>query len=64
MTEQQIEALDLPDIKVEQVTKDAKNLFQNIVMPLLVLTIRLEIDVIFHLGYNKFFNNVGPSGIK
>lgn len=33
-------------------------------MPLLVLTIRLEIDIIFHLSYNKFFNNIGPSGNK
>jgi hypothetical protein len=33
-------------------------------MPLLVLTIRLEIDVVFHLSYNQFFNNIGPSGNK
>ena len=27
LTEEQIEALNLPDMKVEQVTKDAKNLY-------------------------------------
>jgi hypothetical protein len=33
-------------------------------MPLLLLTTRLEIDVIFHLAFNQFFNNIGPSGNK
>ena len=33
-------------------------------MPLLVLTIRIEIDVIFNLGYNKFFTNISLSGKK
>ena len=42
----------MPDMQAQQINKDAKNLFENIVMPLLVLTIRLEIDVVFHLSYN------------
>jgi hypothetical protein len=49
---------------VEQATKEAKHLFKVLVMPLLLLTIRLEIDVIFHLTYSKFFGNIGPSGKK
>jgi hypothetical protein len=64
LTEEQIEELNLPDLKIEQVTRDAKNLFSNIVMPLLLLTIRLETDVIFHLAYYKFFNNIGLNGKK
>lgn len=64
LTDEQIEGLELPDMQAQQINKDAKNLFENIVMPLLVLTIRLEIDVVFHLSYNQFFNNIGPSGNK
>jgi hypothetical protein len=56
--------LDLPDMKLIQAKKNAKNLFINLVMPLLVMTVRLEIHVIFHLSYNNFFNNIGPSGNK
>jgi hypothetical protein len=31
-------------------------------MPLLLMTVRLEIHVVFHLSYSNFFNNIGPSG--
>jgi hypothetical protein len=33
-------------------------------MPLLLMTVRLEVHVVFNLGYDTFFNNVGPSGNK
>ena len=42
--------------------KNATKLFQTFVMPIIVLNIRIEINVIFHLTYGKFFNDVGPSG--
>ena len=42
--------------------KNATKLFQTFVMPIVVLNIRIEINVIFHLTYGKFFNDVGPSG--
>lgn len=28
------------------------------------MTVRLEVHVVFNLGYDTFFNNVGPSGNK
>ena len=31
-------------------------------MPIILLTIRLEIDIIFQTTYEKFFGNIGPSG--
>lgn len=33
-------------------------------MPMLLLTVRLEIDVIFQTTYPKFYQNLGPSGAK
>lgn len=63
LTEEQIKGLDnIPNIKeVNQLTA-ANKLFQMFIMPLLLLTIRLELDVIFNMGYHSFFNNIGPSG--
>ena len=63
LTEDQIKALDnIPDIKeLNQITA-SKKLWQMFIMPLLLLTIRLELDVIFNMGYHAFFNNIGPSG--
>ena len=33
-------------------------------MPLLMMTIRIEVEIIFNMSYDKFFNNIGPSGNK
>ena len=33
-------------------------------MPLLLMTARMEIEIIFNMSYDKFFNNIGPSGNK
>lgn len=40
----------------------ATKLFQTFAMPIVVLSIRVEIDVIFQITYGKFFNDIGPSG--
>jgi hypothetical protein len=41
---------------------EAKKLFSNFVMPLILLTSRYMIEMIFKMKYTKFFNNIGPSG--
>jgi len=52
------------DIQRKLAEKNANKLFQTFIMPIIVMTIRLEIDVIFQITYQKFFNNIGPSGKK
>jgi hypothetical protein len=42
--------------------KNANKFFHTFVMPIILLTIRLEIDIIFQTTYEKFFGNIGPSG--
>lgn len=58
------ERLELPDMELRQANQNARNLFRNLIMPMLIMTVRLEIHVVFSLGYRAFFNNVGPSGNK
>ena len=41
-----------------------KRLIQNFIMPLLIMTARMEIEIIFNMSYERFFNNIGPSGNK
>ena len=43
-------------------SNSATKLFQTFVMPILVLTVRIEIDIIFQCTYPGFFNDIGPSG--
>ena len=64
MTAIEKERLELPDLELKQANLNAKNLFMNLIMPLLIMTVRLQIHVVFSLGYHTFFNNVGPSGNK
>ena len=40
----------------------ARRLLATFIYPLLIMTIRLEIEVIFNMRYEKFFANIGPSG--
>jgi len=49
-------------IMIEIATNNANKFFHTFMMPVLLLTIRLEIDIIFQTSYNKFFGNIGPSG--
>jgi len=48
--------------KKEMCTANAKRLLSTFIYPLLIMTIRLEIEVIFTMRYEKFFSNIGPSG--
>ena len=49
-------------IMIEIATNNANKFFHTFIMPVLLLTIRLEIDIIFQTSYSKFFGNIGPSG--
>ena len=43
-------------------TNEAKKLYANFVMPLILMTSRYMIEYIFRLSYQKFYKNIGPSG--
>jgi len=57
-------AARMSDVKKLNCEAIGKRLLQNFVMPLLIMTARMEIEIIFNMSYDKFFNNIGPSGNK
>jgi hypothetical protein len=44
--------------------KEVKKIFSNFIMPMLILTIRFQIEFIFRLNYRHYFENIGPTGNK
>ena len=44
--------------------KEAEKFFYLFIMPLLILVIRIEVDLVFQTTYPLFYNNIGPSGAK
>ena len=42
--------------------QSTKKLFTNFIMPLILMTVRFEVEMIFRVNYIKFFKNIGNSG--
>jgi hypothetical protein len=58
-----ISAIELRFMKNDKM----KVLFVNFVMPMIILTIRVEIEVIFKMNYRKFFatkNDIGEGDLE
>ena len=51
-------------MKEQLAERNALKLYNAFIMPIIMLLIRIEIDVIFQITYDKFFNNIGASGNK
>ena len=44
--------------------KQSEKFFLLFIMPMIILTIRIQIEVIFQMTFDKFYNNKGASGKK